>query len=655
MLRKILIANRGEIACRIIRTCQAMGFATVAVFSDADKNALFVNMADEAVHLGNSDPAESYLNSHKLLDAALRTGANAIHPGYGFLAENAGFAYIVKASGLVFIGPPPEAIEAMGDKRYAKFLLRDVPLIPGYMGDDQSDAVFSAAAAEIGYPVMVKASAGGGGKGMRQVSRPEDLLEAVAAAKREAKQAFGDDTLMLEKALLYPRHIEVQIFGDQEGNVIALGERECSIQRRHQKIVEETPSTALNPDLRQRICETAVSIGQQLGYYSAGTIEFLLDENKNFYFMEMNTRLQVEHPVTEMVYGVDLVRWQLEVARGVTLYHLLGFPKSEPLPVLPLVAAGHAIEVRVYAEDPANHFLPVTGTVAHWQAPPLVRTDTGIQSGAVISPHYDPMLAKIIAHGETRTEAIRRLDHALSRTQLLGLKNNLPFLRRILVTDEHLAGIISTRFLEEHPELLPEPATFDPIALIGAALAKQGYQAHWRNNPNRPAKHTFLHGQTAHPILIQPEKMAYRVTIGDTAPLVEIIHVENGHYTLRVNGHQQRVTAIDAGNDQWWVHTLSGTYHLRWQNPLPLPTERNTVEGSLRAPMTGQIVKIMVETGQTVQKGALLLILEAMKMEHRIEAPYAGIVEALRYQVGNVVQADEILLALQPISEAKSE
>ncbi len=655
MLRKILIANRGEIACRIIRTCQAMGFATVAVFSDADKDALFVQLADEAVHLGNSDPAESYLNARKILDAAVRTGANAIHPGYGFLAENASFAYLVKASGLIFIGPPPEAIEAMGDKRYAKFLLRDVPLIPGYMGDDQSDAAFIAAAAEIGYPVMVKASAGGGGKGMRQVNHPDDLIDALAAAKREAQQAFGDNTLMLEKALLHPRHIEVQIFGDQEGNIIALGERECSIQRRHQKIVEETPSTALNPDLRQHICETAVSIGQQLGYYSAGTIEFLLDEDKHFYFMEMNTRLQVEHPVTEMVYDVDLVRWQLEVARGVTLYHLLGFPKSESLPVLPLVAAGHAIEVRVYAEDPAHHFLPVTGTVAHWQAPPLVRTDTGIQSGAVIGTHYDPMLVKIIAHGETRTEAIRRLDHALSRTQLLGLKNNLPFLRRVLMTDEHLAGIISTRFLDEHPELLPEPDTLDPLALIAAALAKQGYQTHWRNNPNRPVKHTFLQGQTTHAILIQPEKTGYRTTIGEAVASVEIVRIENGQFTLRVNGHQQRVTVIEAGNDHWWAHTLSGTYHLRWQNPLPLPIERAASEGSLRAPMTGQIVKIMVETGQEVKKGALLLILEAMKMEHRIEAPYDGTVEALRYQVGNVVQADEILLALQPSSAAKSE
>lgn len=651
MLRKVLIANRGEVACRIIRTCQEMGFATVAVFSDADKDSLYVELADEAVHLGDSDPAESYLNPHKLLDAAVRTGADAIHPGYGFLAENASFAYVVKTSGLIYIGPPPEAIEAMGDKRFSKLYLRDIPLIPGYIYDDQSDNNFLTVAEEIGYPVMIKASAGGGGKGMRQVNRPEDMVDALAAARREAKQAFGDDTLMLEKALLHPRHIEVQIFGDQEGNIIALGERECSIQRRHQKIIEETPSTALTPELRQHICETAVNIGYQLGYYSVGTVEFLLDEDKNFYFIEMNTRLQVEHPVTEMVYGIDLVRWQLEVARGMSLYKLLNFPPTEPLPTLPLPATGHAIEVRVYAEDPAHQFLPMSGTVAYWQAPPLVRTDTDIRSGTVITPNYDPMLAKIIAHGETRTEAIRRLDHALSRTQLLGIKNNIPFLRRVLMDVEHLAGIISTHFLDEHPELLPDSDELDSLALIAASFARQGYQTHWRNNPNRPVKHTFLHGNTPHQVLIQPEKTGYRVTVGDTHPLVEIVKIENEHYLLRVNGHQQRATVIYAGDDNWWVHTLSGTYHLRWQTPLPLPSERVASEGSLRAPMTGQVVKIMVETGQQVKKGEVLLILEAMKMEHRIEAPYDGIVESVRYMQGDVVQADEILLALQLLED----
>jgi geranyl-CoA carboxylase alpha subunit len=649
MIRKILVANRGEIACRIIHTCREMGFTTVAVFSDADSEALFVELADEAVHLGASEPSASYLNMEKILDAARRTGADAIHPGYGFLAENAQFAYLVKAAGLKWIGPSPEAIEAMGDKRYSKMFLIDVPYIPGYIEDEQDDDSLIAAAQEIGYPIMVKAAAGGGGKGMRLVKQPDALPDALASARREAMQAFGSESLMLERALLEPRHIEVQIFGDELGNVIALGERECSIQRRHQKIIEETPSTALNPELRRQMFETAISIGQQLGYYSAGTVEFLLDTDGNYYFMEMNTRLQVEHTVTELVYGIDLVRWQLEVARGVPLQNLL--PHGIALMEFALYPHGHAIEVRVYAEDPSHEFLPVIGKVARWQAPPAVRTDTGIRSGDSVSPHYDPMLAKIVAHGVTRVEAIRRLDYALSRTQLLGIRNNINFLRRVLMTDEHVAGIISTRFLEEHPELMEQPEeALDPVALIAAAFARQGYQQHWRNNANRPIRHSFTYSQTQRDVLITPQMDGtFQVRTDEAENNVVLRSIsEQGEVILRVNGHQQRATVVDAGDDHWWVHTAHGTYHIHWLSPLPLPTTTSEVAGSLRAPMTGKIIRILVDIGQHVEKGAILLILEAMKMEHRIEAPYTGTVESIMYSIGETAQQDNVLLALTP-------
>ena len=645
MIRKVLIANRGEIACRIIRTCREMGIATVAIFSDADENALHVELADEAIHIGGSEPSESYLSTHRILDAAFRSGADAIHPGYGFLAENAGFAYVVISSGLIFIGPPPEAMEAMGDKRTAKMMLQGVPFVPGYIDADQGDEVFLAAADEIGYPIMIKASAGGGGKGMRQITRREDMSEALAAARREARQSFGDDTLMLERALQKPRHIEVQIAGDQHGSVIALGERECSIQRRHQKIIEECPSPALNSDLRRQLFEAAVSIGQQIGYHSVGTVEFLLDEDQNFYFMEMNTRLQVEHPVTELVYGVDLVRWQIEIARGRPLD---AFVPSESPQDLTYHPRGHAMEVRVYAEDPTNHFLPVIGPILEWQAPDGVRTDSGIRSGDAISPFYDPMIAKIIAHGDTRTETIRKLDYALSNPVLLGLRNNIAFLRAVLTNEEHVGGMLSTHFIEEHPELLQESQDLDSFALVAAALTYQPYTQHWRNNAHRPVKHTFLHNGQHHEVRVQPHG-GTRYTILHSSMSYEayLIEWQAPKLVLRINGYQQTVRVVHAGGASW-VHSRQGTTLLHWQTPLPLPVQRSEVVGSLRAPMPGQVIQVMVEEGQNVSQGTLLLIMEAMKMEHRIEAPYDGIVESLRYQVGDKVPQDAVLLALTP-------
>jgi acetyl/propionyl-CoA carboxylase alpha subunit len=636
MIRKILIANRGEIACRIIRTCREMGIATVAVYADADARALYVEMADEAVYIGGSLPGESYLNSAKLIAAAGRTGADAVHPGYGFLAENPDFAQAVIEAGLIFIGPSPEAIAAMGKKRAAKEMLKGIPVVPGYMGDDQSDARLIAEAALIGYPVMVKASAGGGGKGMRQVNDPAEMPAALEAARREALQAFGDDMLILERVVVNPRHVEVQIFGDQLGNIIALGERECTIQRRHQKIIEETPSTALTPELRARMCTAAVSVGKQLNYYNAGTVEFLVDEDRNFYFMEMNTRLQVEHPITEEVTGVDLVRWQIMVAEG------------HPLPEMDVYLAGHAIEVRIYAEDPANEFLPVTGQILRWREPDEVRVDSGVRSGDTLSVYYDPMLAKVVAYGEHREGAIRRLDYALSQLQLLGMRNNITFLRRTLLHPEHLAGNISTGFIAQHPELLAEDSTPDPFGLVAAALSKMGGQSQWRNNVNRPVHHTFSPGGTAYTVALAPQgKDTYAAQLGDQSYAVQVWAHVDGDITLSLDGHRQTVTALPGADDSWWVHTRAGSMMLKWVNPLPEAGHAREAEGSLHAPMPGQVRAVLVAAGQQVAEGEVLLILEAMKMEHRIKAPYAGEVMAVHYAVGDSVPAEAVLLELK--------
>ncbi len=662
MIRKLLIANRGEIACRIIRTCREMGIMTVAVYSDADTRALHVERADEAVHIGASPAPESYLNIEKLIEAARRTGADAVHPGYGFLAENAKFAQAVIDAGLIFIGPPPSAIEAMGSKRGAKLMLKGVPVVPGYMGDDQSNTRLIAEAQTIGFPVMVKASAGGGGKGMRQVNTPDELPAALEAARREAGQAFGDDTLLLEKVVTNPRHVEVQIFGDKHGNVIALGERECTIQRRHQKIIEETPSTALTPDLRAHMFEAAASIGTQLGYYSAGTVEFLVDDRKNFYFMEMNTRLQVEHPITEETTGFDLVRWQIMVAEGF------------PLPDMDVYPAGHAIEVRIYAEDPANDFLPSTGEILRWREPTEVRVDAGVRTGDEVSVYYDPMLAKVIAYGEHRDGAIRRLDHALHQLQLLGLRNNIAFLRRVLTHPDHLAGNITTSFISQHPELLTDDTPLPPAALVAAALRRSGHDGrvppdrsipnyrpagyagalrnHWRNNAYRPIRECFRYGGAEYEVLLTPVSSdVYSVQLGDQSYAVQVWGRDNGgeDISLSLDGHRQMVTVTHDADDRWWVHLNGWSGALVWVSPLPDSRRPIEAAGSLHAPMPGQIRAVQVAVGQQVNPGDVLVILEAMKMEHRIKAPYAGTVAAVHFGVGQSVPVDAVLLELHPL------
>jgi acetyl-CoA carboxylase biotin carboxylase subunit len=663
MIRKILIANRGEIACRIIRTCRHMGIATVAVYSDADTRALHVEIADEAVRVGAAPAAESYLNILAIIEAAQRTGADAVHPGYGFLAENAQFAQAVIDAGLIFIGPPPSVIEAMGSKREAKRIAIEagVPVVPGYNDTDQSDERLITAADEIGYPIMVKASAGGGGKGMRLVASAADLPDALAAARREAKSAFGDDTLLLEKAIQHPRHVEIQIFGDTHGNVMALGERECSIQRRHQKIIEETPSTALDDDLRARMCAAAVSVGKAIGYVNAGTVEFMLDADKNFYFLEVNTRLQVEHSVTEVVSKEDLVAWQIKVAQGDTL------PTAHTFD-------GHAIEVRVYAEDPANEFLPVTGEILRWQESAGARFDSGVRSGDTVSVYYDPMLAKVIAHGDTREDAIRRLDYALAQMQLLGLRNNIAFLRRILNHPEFIAGNVDTGFIDRHPELLTEMDDVPLIALVAAAAAKEGlpqdmplasapvidkprslagaYLKHWRNNAYRPIRHQFKTGANTYTVNLTPiGQNRYRVQVGEQEYDLQLEMLGTGDYVLTLDGHRQRVTVVSDDDDLWWVHTPAGAFSLSWISPLPAGRRAAEAEGSLRSPMPGKVIAVNVTDGQIVSKGDILLVIEAMKMEHRIKAPYNGRVASVYYRVGQSVEAGAALLELHPIEK----
>jgi geranyl-CoA carboxylase alpha subunit len=502
LIRKLLVANRGEIACRVLRTCRAMGIATVAVFSDADARARHTREADEAVRIGPSAASASYLNIPALIEAARRTGANAIHPGYGFLSERAEFAAACREAGMTFIGPAPEVIARMGSKREARRLMAaaGVPVVPGYDGAEQSDAALTTAAARIGYPLLVKASAGGGGKGMRAVPRAEDLAAALAAARREALAAFGDETLLLERLVSEPRHVEFQIFGDAHGHLVHLGERECTIQRRHQKVIEETPSPTLSPELRARMAEAALTVGRQLDYTNAGTVEFILSPDGDFYFLEVNTRLQVEHPVTELVTGFDLVRWQILVAEGHPL----------PLTQEQVTFTGHAVEARVYAEDPASSFLPATGCLALWREPSGagVRVDAGVRTGDAISIYYDPLLAKITACGADRAEALRRLEHALGETVLLGVRNNLDFLRRVLLHPAHVAGQHSTDFIERYgaellapPDVrlsLPLPASAAVLAALASAappdprgLGVPSARASWGNNSSRPLLQSF--------------------------------------------------------------------------------------------------------------------------------------------------------------------
>lgn len=656
MIHTLLIANRGEIACRIIRTCRQLGISPVAVFSDADADALHVKLADTAVHLGPSPAPDSYLNIPAIISAAQRTGADAVHPGFGFLAENADFARACAAAHLIFVGPSPEAIEVMGNKRAAKERVTavGVPTIPGYNDRDQSDHALAAAAARMGFPLMVKAAGGGGGKGMRLVHEAGSLPDVLASARREAYQAFGSEELILERALLNPRHIEIQVMGDRHGRLIHLGERECSLQRRHQKVIEESPSPAVDDDLRRRMGETAVRAAQTVNYDNAGTVEFLLDETGAFYFLEMNTRLQVEHPVTEWVTGIDLVAWQIQVAEGAAL----------PLAQDQVRWQGHAIEARVYAENPANDFLPVTGEVLLWQPPSGegIRVDSGLQTGDAIPIHYDPMQAKVIAYGADRQTAVRRLIRALEMTVLLGAVNNLYYLRDVLRHPEFQDGRLQTHFLADHFADWQQPEGDVRLALIVATVAQfeshpqlRQSQGYWRNNPHAPLVYRYEWGGEVIEVGLtavprSPHHYHLKLSMEPDGEVGVILHEWAAPVLiLTVDGIRQSVTAVNH-HDQWLVHTQTGPVHLHEIPLLPEPKLGADAGGSLRAPMPGSVLAVLVEVGELVQAGQPLLKLEAMKMEHTIRAAGEGIVEAIYYKPGDTVEADAQLVKIEPTS-----
>jgi 3-methylcrotonyl-CoA carboxylase alpha subunit len=667
MFDRVLIANRGEIACRVIRSARKLGISTVAVYSEADAAARHVGLADEAHLIGPAPAAESYLKIEAILEAAKASGAAAVHPGYGFLAENAGFAEACAAAGLVFVGPPPAAIRAMGAKSEAKTIMAKagVRLVPGYHGAEQDEARLAEAAAGTGYPVLIKASAGGGGKGMRLVESPDDFGAALTSAKREAAAAFGDDRVLIERYLTRPRHIEVQVFADGQGNVVHLFERDCSIQRRHQKVLEEAPAPGLDPSKREAMGEAAVSAARAIGYVGAGTVEFIA-EGEAFYFMEMNTRLQVEHPVTEMITGQDLVEWQLRVAAGEAL----------PLGQDGLAIRGHAMEARLYAEDPARDFLPSTGRLRHLRFPEeesFLRIETGVRQGDEVSLHYDPMIAKIVVWGEDRPAALRRLSAALGATQAVGLATNLAFLARVAAHPAYAAGEVDTGFIERHGrELMPPQAaaTDQVLALTSLAVLQQRRadavaQARCSNDPHSP-----WHLTTGWRLNVETHSRLVFVDLGEritvtvryrpdgyllelpAGPLAARGRLEaNGDLHAELGAEQLHATVIRDGHE---LTVLIGpeVHHLRLHDPLAAGGAAEAGGGRLTAPMPGKVIQVHVAPGQTVARGAPLLVLEAMKMEHTIAAPGDGEVMEVHYAAGELVEEGAELLSLD-LAEAK--
>ncbi len=654
-IRKLLVANRGEIARRIFRSCRDLGIETVAVFSDADAQMPFVREADVAVRIGPPPSAESYLDIAKVLDAAARAGADAVHPGYGFLAENADFADAVEKAGLLFVGPPSAAIRAMGSKREAKALASaaGVPVVPGYDGSRQDPTTLAREAEALGFPVLLKASAGGGGKGMRRVNAPGELPTAIESAKREALGAFGDDTLLIERYVERPRHVEVQIVGDTHGRLIHLYERECSIQRRHQKILEESPSPALDDELRHRMGEAAVKVGQAIGYHSAGTVEFILAPDGSFYFLEVNTRLQVEHPVTEGVTGLDLVRMQLSIAEGRPLELA-----QEDVPF-----RGAALEARIYAEDPQAGFLPQSGHVTDWHLPDLpgVRVDAGVEAGSEIGIHYDPMLAKIITTGTDRSDALRRMRHALRSLSVQGITTNRAFLLRVLDHEAYRAGEIHTHFIERHAaELLEAP--LDRRASVLAALAATLFD-HARRAATDPVLPTIPSGFRNNPrarqwvryegerdlhveYLRRPrEPHGFDAWIDDATYALRLLSLDGANLSFEVDGMRQRARVVARG-DRRFVHVGGQSVALR---VVPRFPERSVEipAGACIAPMPGTIVEVRVAVGERVEAGRVLLVMEAMKMEHTVTAPHGGTVAELRVGPGDQVDADALLAVVE--------
>ncbi|HEX6980532.1 MAG TPA: acetyl/propionyl/methylcrotonyl-CoA carboxylase subunit alpha [Alphaproteobacteria bacterium] len=664
MFDKILIANRGEIACRVIRTARRLGIRTVAVFSEADADARHVAMADEAYLIGPAPARESYLKIDAIIDAARRSGAAAVHPGYGFLSENAEFAEACAKAGLVFIGPPASAIRAMGGKSAAKALMEKagVPVVPGYHGDKQDLATFAQAARRIGYPVLVKASAGGGGKGMRVVDDEAGLADAIAGAQREARSAFGDDRLLIEKYLERPRHIEIQVFADRHGNAVHLFERDCSLQRRHQKVVEEAPAPGMTEERRRAMGEAAVTAARAVGYEGAGTVEFIVDRSGAFYFMEMNTRLQVEHPVTEMITGLDLVEWQIRVAAGEKL----------PLRQDELRLDGHAIEVRLYAEDPTREFLPATGRLAHLRFPAEdahVRVDTGVRAGDTVTIHYDPMIAKLIVWDRDRPAAVHRLRRALAECEISGVATNRAFLAAVAAHPAFAAGEVDTGFIARHREtLVPEPAPASDhvlaLATLGLILeqerAAQAAARHsgdpygpwnlsngWRLNDDAHHVLRLRDGSRDVAVTAHFRRRGFVLDLPGGAMSAHGVLAEDGTLGADVGG--RRVTArIVRSGDEVTVFVEGQAHRLVVHNPLHAAAAAETVDNRLTAPMPGKVVAIKTTPGAKVARGAPLMVLEAMKMEHTIIAPADGVVEKIRFAVGEQVDEGAELVSFTP-------
>lgn len=666
MFKKILIANRGEIACRVAATAKRLGIQTVAVYSDADAQAKHVAACDEAVHIGGNAPKDSYLRWERILDAAQQTGAQAIHPGYGFLSENEDFANACAQAGLVFIGPPASAIRAMGLKAESKQLMEKagVPLVPGYHGSDQNPELLQSEADRIGYPVLIKASAGGGGKGMRLVEKREDFAAALASCQREAINSFGNDAVLIEKYVLRPRHIEIQVFGDTQGNVVYLFERDCSVQRRHQKVLEEAPAPGMTPALRQKMGEAAVAAARAVGYVGAGTVEFIVEqpggydqpEAMQFYFMEMNTRLQVEHPVTEAITGEDLVEWQLCVAAGQPL------PKRQD----ELQIIGHAIEARICAENPDNGFLPATGTLHVYRKPACssfaisdVRVDDGVREGDAISPFYDSMIAKLIVHGDTREQTLARLDAALAQTQIVGLSSNVQFLRHVVKSEAFAQAKLDTALIErEKAVLFQQTAVPTPLAVaIAVAQQLQAEQAletadpfsrrdGWHSHGTVRRSFTFVQDSaTIQAVLTYGHHGTPQLQVGDVeAPL----HWQPQGDGLLVEFAGARSTAqVHVTGEARHIFTPRGAAVLQLQDPLAHAGEGHSEGGRLTAPMPGKLVSFAVKAGDTVTKGQALAVMEAMKMEHTIAAPADGVVQELLYAPGDQVAEGAELIRME--------
>ncbi|TDM60552.1 3-methylcrotonyl-CoA carboxylase [Acinetobacter sp. KU 011TH] len=641
---KVLVANRGEIAVRVMQTAKAMGYQTVAVYSDADRHARHVQEADEAVYIGASKVSESYLSITKIIDACKKTGADAVHPGYGFLSENTDFAQACVDNQITFIGPTASAIELMGSKRLSKIAMIEagVPCVPGYEGDRQDLEYLATQAEQIGFPIMVKASAGGGGRGMRLVQHLSELVEALQTARSEAENAFGSGELILEKAVIAPRHVEIQVFGDTHGNYVYLFERDCSIQRRHQKVVEEAPCPVMTPELRLQMGEAAVAAAKACAYVGAGTVEFLLDASGTFYFLEMNTRLQVEHPVTELITGLDLVEWQLRVANGEQL----------PLKQQELTLNGHAIEVRLYAEDPRQDFLPQTGKVLRWKPAtlPNVRIDHGMLATDEVSPFYDPMVAKVIAYGKTREDAIRLLARAVDDCVLLGVNSNKQFLVNLLRHPVVVAGNTNTAFIQKYfqddSSLHKQVLSLENLAIAAALFSQNKGTTAWKTGLGVPLPLKLQCDDQSIQLQLSSVNNTFTVELCDQSVCIEVLERTPEQLVYLIDGVRRRVQYV-LNDDQLYLDRDNGNVAIR--NVTYAASEIADVagDGKIRAPMDGAVVNILVNKGDQVIKGQTLLVLEAMKIQQQIKSDVDGIVDDVLGQQGQQVKKRQMLFTIQ--------